>query len=75
MLSIKFIKLKPKSLAACSANAPYDPSCCTTASPCGVDEGDCDSDSDCQVGLKCGTNNCPSGFNFPAAADCCVPGI
>ena len=76
MLSIKFIKLKPISLA-CSANAPYDSSCCTSASPCGQDEGDCDSDNDCQVGFKCGTDNCPSGFNFPSGADCCepVPGI
>ena len=55
----------------CSANAPYDGSCCTADSPCGEDEGDCDHDNDCQDGLQCGSDNCPTGFNFPADADCC----
>ena len=55
----------------CSANAPYDGSCCTADSPCGEDEGDCDDDTDCQDGLQCGINNCPTGLNFPSDADCC----
>ena len=47
-----------------------DWSCCTSSSPCKEDEGDCDSDSDCESGLVCGTDNCPSGF--PSSAyDCC----
>ena len=45
-------------------------SCCTSSSPCKEDEGDCDTDSDCESGLVCGTDNCPSGF--PSSAyDCC----
>ena len=60
---------------ACSANGvPYDKNCCTSESPCGEGEGDCDSDSHCKDGLKCGKDNCPSG-NFSAKADCCTPGI
>ena len=35
--------------------------CCTPSNKCGEDEGDCDSDNDCQGGLKCGTNNCQWG--------------
>ena len=27
-------------------------SCCTSDNKCGVGEGDCDNDSDCQLGLK-----------------------
>ena len=36
---------------------------------CGENEGDCDKDSHCKSGLKCGNNNCPSGF--PSSFDCC----
>ena len=45
-------------------------SCCSADNPCYVDEGDCDSDSDCMAGLSCGDNNCPEGF--PAEHDCCT---
>ena len=58
----------------CSTNVPYDKNCCTTGSPCGKDKGGCDSDNHCKDGLKCGKNNCPSGFNFPDDANCCTPG-
>ena len=43
--------------------------CCSFENPCGVAEGDCDSDSDCLGYFTCGTNNC-SPF-FPNDADCC----
>ena len=39
--------------------------------------GDCDFDSDCFGGLKCGTNNCwtqfrvQNGYNWDIQADCC----
>ena len=33
-------------------------SCCTDKFPCGLGEGDCDNDSDCKEGLKCGNDNC-----------------
>ena len=37
-----------------------------------VIEGDCDSDTECEVGLRCGSNNCDqekSGFD--PSDDCC----
>ena len=33
-------------------------SCCTDKFPCGLGEGDCDDDSNCKEGLKCGNDNC-----------------
>ena len=55
--------------------------CCTPDNKCGEDEGDCDSDNDCQEGLKCGVDNCSNKGNanpkpFPnnewdATDDCC----
>ena len=49
-----------------------DGSCCTKDSPCKLGEGDCDEDSECEAGLKCGDNNCR---NFRKEAhrrmDCC----
>ncbi len=38
--------------------------CCTPTSPCGVDEGECSTDADCQHpdGLICGTDNCQVVF-------------
>ena len=44
--------------------------CCTSKTPCVAGEGDCDSDSQCAKGLKCGKDNCGKGF--PKWADCCV---
>ena len=54
----------------CTASAPKDKSCCNKkAEKCGENEGDCDKDSHCKAGLKCGKDNCPSGF--PSSYDCC----
>ena len=41
--------------------------CCSADVPCDEGEGDCDEDSDCAGGLKCGSNNCPWGDGD----DCC----
>ena len=57
----------------CSTIAPYDGNCCTPESSCEEDERICYTNNDCQDGLKCGKDNCPSGFNFPADANCCLP--
>ena len=46
--------------------------CCGTKNPCDVNQGDCDSDSECKDGLACGRDNCPSPF--PSDADCCEQG-
>ena len=47
--------------------------CCTPTNLCDVDEGDCDSDSDCKEGLKCGSRNCKtkSGLQWDVKDDCC----
>merc|ERR1719412_380905 len=43
--------------------------CCSEEHPCGVGEGDCDNDNECEGDLTCGRNNCD---NFPSPkADCC----
>ena len=44
-------------------------SCCSVSQKCDEFQGDCDKDSECKSGLKCGTNNCPTGF--PSSYDCC----
>ena len=42
---------------------------CTTDNPCAVDEGDCDSDNECQTPLFCDiANSCPSDNDI----NCCV---
>ena len=54
----------------CSENAPKNEICCNNKpEKCGENEGDCDDDSHCKPGLKCGKDNCPSGF--PSDYDCC----
>ena len=61
----------------CISNPITDMNCCTGGRPCGIGQGDCDYDSDCQYGLKCGTDNCyydfPTsyGYNWEIMADCC----
>ena len=58
-----------KILEACNGGD----SCCTEDNKCGEQEGDCDKDSDCLDGLKCGENNCASksGSEWDAGDDCC----
>ena len=48
-------------------------SCCTPGNKCAEDDGDCDNDSDCKVGLKCGNQNCSrkKGLHWEATDDCC----
>ena len=44
--------------------------CCGLSHKCDENQGDCDSDSDCKDGLKCGDDNCPG---FPNSLyDCCT---
>ena len=44
---------------------------CTSQSPCGTDQGDCDTHDECQHGLFCGSNNCPDSLGFHSEFDCC----
>ena len=56
-------------LEKCSAGNT-DKNCCSASHKCGENQGDCDNDSHCKSGLKCGKDNCPAGF--PSAFyDCC----
>ena len=47
-----------------------DGACCSETNKCGEGLGDCDSDSQCEEGLKCGLDNCGTGFPTPTY-DCC----
>ena len=57
---------------------PYSLSCCTDASPCNENEGNCYYDSECIGDLICnlgdgnGQGNCPS--KYPGYFDCCGKG-
>ena len=48
---------------------------CTADNPCGVDEGDCDSNNECQTSLICDTaNSCPANLGFTSDVNCCFAG-
>jgi len=49
---------------------PHDWGACTPAHTCSENQGDCDTDEDCEWDLFCGVNNCPSGSE--SDADCCT---
>ena len=54
--------------------ASYSKTCCTDDAnePCGLGEGDCDTDDECAGDLVCGTNNClRMGSGFKKGSDCC----
>ena len=38
---------------------------------CSENEGNCDSNDECQDGLYCGSNNCPASLSFDSEVDCC----
>ena len=45
---------------------------CTSINPCAADEGDCDSDNECQSNLICDTiNSCPTHLGFASDVNCC----
>ena len=46
---------------------------CKSNNLCAEGEGDCDVDSECQAGLKCGTDNC-QGAAYSSNDDCCERG-
>ena len=51
--------------------------CCSKEYPCGLGEGDCDNDNECEGELKCGTDNCQQCLGgvdctyFQPTDDCC----
>ena len=44
---------------------------CTSGNPCGTNQGDCDTHDECQLGLVCGSNNCPDSLGSNSEFDCC----
>ena len=46
---------------------------CNVEYQCGADEGDCDSNEECQSKLFCGSNNCPNSLGLSSSLDCCEP--
>ena len=45
---------------------------CTADEPCGVGEGQCDSNDDCRSNhLVCGSDNCPNSLGASSELDCC----
>ena len=44
---------------------------CTSENPCRPDEGDCDTNDECDFGLACGSNNCPAFLDVDNDMDCC----
>ena len=49
-------------------------SCCKSydeSLKCDEDEGDCDSDNECKIGLKCGRRDCPLAWPPLEPIECC----
>ena len=45
--------------------------CCSNQCPCGIDEGNCITGSECGGSLKCGSLNCGPKFLW-SGANCCT---
>ena len=59
----------------CYAPTVGDEHFCTIANPCEVDEGDCDSNNECQTNLLCDiTISCPAYLGFASDVNCCSSG-
>ena len=56
-------------IVGCDGTQSDVDSCCTTNNLCGLEQGNCEDDSECIYELICGTNNC--GANFPKGTNCC----
>ena len=54
--------------------ATADSDCCTSSNKCSLGEGNCDSDSDCEGDLVCGTNNCRNFDTTWSGGNCCTTG-
>ena len=67
----------PMAWDVCTGTCPlFDPSepsetFCSPLCPCGFGQGDCDSHSECQPGLLCGSDNGPE-FGLPSSWDVCT---
>lgn len=64
----------PPGTDVCEDHCPVplgDVSRCNQCGPCRWGEGDCDSDAECQSGLRC-THNVGGDFGWPASIDVCL---
>ena len=49
-----------------------DENFCISEIPCGINEGDCDSNNECQTNLICDIeNSCPAHLGFASDVNCC----
>ena len=64
------IQLLSFSLVNCTTVSNGDFGFCN-CNTCSENEGHCDTHDECQDGLKCGSNNCPSSLGFESEIDCC----
>jgi len=65
----------PSKADCCQKGCSGGNSCCTSEQPCGLGEGDCDSDSECTGDLICHkgyTVGCEKGPNWDSSDDCCL---
>ena len=60
----------------CCYNATVgDEHFCTADNPCGLNEGDCDSNNECETKLICNTaDSCPASLGFASDVNCCFQG-
>ena len=59
----------------CYTSTIGDEHFCTANNPCSVDEGDCDSNNECQTSLFCEiTISCPAFLGFASDVNCCSSG-
>ena len=72
ILKVKF-NFDTLSLVNCATASNGDDEFCY-CNTCSENEGDCDSQYECQNGLICGWNNCPLDLGFNSEADCCTIG-
>ena len=49
----------------------YTDACCSDQEKCGINEGDCNSNSECHGSLICKLDSCPTNQGFGERASCC----
>ena len=54
----------------CATTSNGDDEFCN-CNTCSENEGDCDSQNECQSNHFCGSNNCPASLGFASEVDCC----
>ena len=67
------VSCKPPGNPKCNADTwdKYKDACCSEQEKCGIDEGDCNLDSECHGSLICKYNGCSTSKGFDERASCC----